>query len=73
MIALRNCAPWSIMAATLSEFLIGSTGLGHLFHLARDELHMTRAPGESLVVAIMAVGAFLLASHVRSRTRARWS
>ena len=61
------------MAAALSEFLLGSTGLGHLFHMARDELHMTRAPGASLVVAIMAVAAFLLASYVQSRTRARWS
>jgi NitT/TauT family transport system permease protein len=60
------------MAATLSEFLMGATGLGHIFHKAKDELDMTRALGASLVVAVMAIVVFLLASWAERRVRERW-
>lgn len=72
MIALRSAAPQAVMAATLAEFLMGSNGLGQIFHQAKDELDMARALGASLVVAVMAVAVFLLASAAEQRVRAHW-
>ena len=72
MIALRGAAPQAVMAATLAEFLMGSSGLGQIFHQAKDELDMARALGASLVVAVMAVIVFLLASAAEQRVRAHW-
>jgi NitT/TauT family transport system permease protein len=60
------------MAATLAEFLMASSGLGQIFHQAKDELDMARALGASLVVALMAVVVFLLASAAERRVRAHW-
>ncbi len=70
MIALRGAAPQAVMAATLAEFLMASQGLGQIFHQAKDELDMARALGASLVVAVMAVAVFLLASAAERRVRA---
>jgi NitT/TauT family transport system permease protein len=72
MIALRGAAPQAVMAATLAEFLMASSGLGQIFHQAKDELDMARALGASLVVALMAVVVFLLASAAERRVRAHW-
>ena len=72
MVALRGAAPQSVMAATLAEFLMGSNGLGQIFHQAKDELDMARALGASLVVAVMAVVVFLLATAAERAVRARW-
>lgn len=72
MIALRGAAPQSMMAATLAEFLMASEGLGNIFHQAKDELDMARALGASLVVAVMAVVLFLLASAAERQVRAHW-
>jgi ABC-type nitrate/sulfonate/bicarbonate transport system permease component len=72
MIALRGAAPQSVMAATLAEFLMGSSGLGQIFHQAKDELDMARALGASVVVAAIAVAVFLLASAAERRVRAHW-
>lgn len=72
MIALRGAAPQSVMAATLAEFLMASEGLGQIFHQAKDELDMARALGASLVVAVMAVVVFLLASAAEQRVRPHW-
>jgi NitT/TauT family transport system permease protein len=72
MTALRGAAPQSVMAATLAEFLMASSGLGQIFHQAKDELDMARALGASLVVAVMAVVVFLLASAAERRVRAHW-
>jgi ABC-type nitrate/sulfonate/bicarbonate transport system permease component len=72
MTALRGAAPQAVMAATLAEFLMGSSGLGQIFHQAKDELDMARALGASLVVAAIAVVVFLLASAAEQRVRAHW-
>ncbi|MDB5896722.1 MAG: transporter-like protein permease [Ramlibacter sp.] len=72
MTALRGAAPQAVMAATLAEFLMASSGLGHIFHQAKDELDMARALGASLVVSVMAVVVFLLASAAETRVRAHW-
>jgi NitT/TauT family transport system permease protein len=72
MIALRGAAPQSVMAATLAEFLMAGSGLGNIFHLAKDELDMARALGASLVVSVMAVVIFLLASAAERRVQAHW-
>jgi ABC-type nitrate/sulfonate/bicarbonate transport system permease component len=72
MIALRGAAPQAVMAATLAEFLMSGTGLGHIFHMAKDELDMARALGASLVVSVMAVVVFLLASAAERRVQAHW-
>jgi NitT/TauT family transport system permease protein len=71
MVALRSAAPQAVMAATLGEFLMGTTGLGNIFHTAKDELDMARALGASLVVATLAVACFLIASIAEARVRAR--
>lgn len=70
MVALRGAAPQAVMAATLGEFLMGTTGLGNIFHTAKDELDMARALGASLVVAAIAVACFVLASVAEARVRA---
>jgi ABC-type nitrate/sulfonate/bicarbonate transport system permease component len=72
MTALRGAAPQAVMAATLAEFLMASSGLGHIFHQAKDELDMARALGASLVVSVMAVVVFLLASAAEQRVRSHW-
>ncbi|MET0209561.1 MAG: ABC transporter permease subunit [Burkholderiaceae bacterium] len=72
MTALRGAAPQAVMAATLAEFLMASSGLGHIFHQAKDELDMARALGASLVVSTIAVVVFLLASAAEQRVRAHW-
>jgi ABC-type nitrate/sulfonate/bicarbonate transport system permease component len=72
MTALRGAAPQAVMAATLAEFLMGSSGLGQIFHQAKDELDMARALGASAVVAVIAVAVFLLASAAEQRVRAHW-
>lgn len=71
MVALRGAAPQAVMAATLGEFLMGTTGLGNIFHTAKDELDMARALGASLVVATLAVACFVLASIAEARVRAK--
>lgn len=72
MIALRGAAPQAVMAATLAEFLMGSAGLGQIFHQAKDELDMARALGASAVVAVIAVAVFLLASAAERQLRVHW-
>jgi NitT/TauT family transport system permease protein len=72
MIALRGAAPQAVMAATLAEFLMGSAGLGQIFHQAKDELDMARALGASAVVAVIAVVVFLLASAAERQVRVHW-
>lgn len=72
MVALRGAAPQAVMAATLAEFLMAGSGLGNIFHMAKDELDMARALGASLVVSVMAVAVFLLASAAQRRVQASW-
>jgi ABC-type nitrate/sulfonate/bicarbonate transport system permease component len=71
MVALRSAAPQAVMAATLGEFLMGTTGLGNIFHTSKDELDMARALGASLVVAAIAVACFVLASLAEGWVRTR--
>jgi NitT/TauT family transport system permease protein len=73
MIALRIGAAQSIIAAMIGEFLMGATGLGHLFVVTHQNLQMDRAVGAALVVAAISASAYGLTAIAEARVRARWS
>jgi NitT/TauT family transport system permease protein len=73
MIALRLAAPHAILAAMVAEFLMGTSGLGNLFHAAKDEFNMERALGASTIATIVSVAAFLGATAAERRMIERWS
>lgn len=71
--ALRIAAAQSIIAAMVGEFLMGATGLGHLFVVTHQDLQMDRAVGAALVAALMSTLSYGLTALVETRVRARWS
>jgi len=71
-IALRMGAAHSILAATVAEFLMGVSGLGHLFEAARTTLDMVQAIGASAIAALISIAAFVLATFAESRVRSDW-
>jgi NitT/TauT family transport system permease protein len=71
--ALRIAAAQSIIAAMIGEFLMGATGLGHLFVVTHFDLQMSRAIGAALVAAAMSTMAYALSALVETRVRSRWS
>jgi ABC-type nitrate/sulfonate/bicarbonate transport system permease component len=73
MIALRIGAAQSIIAAMIGEFLMGATGLGHLFVVTHQNLQMDRAVGAALVVAAISASAYGLTAIAEARVRDRWS
>jgi ABC-type nitrate/sulfonate/bicarbonate transport system permease component len=73
MIALRIGAAQSIIAAMIGEFLMGATGLGHLFVVTHQTLEMDRAVGAALVVAAISASAYGLTAVAEAQVRARWS
>ena len=66
MIALRITAGQSIIAAMIAEFLMGTSGLGHLFAVTHADFHMERAIGAS-VVAITLSTLIYVATAVAER------
>jgi NitT/TauT family transport system permease protein len=72
-VALRLAAANSILAAMVAEFLMGTSGLGHLFHAARTDLDMSRALGASAVATVISVVSFLAASRFEKRVLQHWS
>lgn len=71
-VALRLVAANAILAAIVAEFLMGTSGLGHIFAEARSSLNMVRALGASAVAAAISVLAFLVASAVERWAQAAW-
>lgn len=71
--ALRIAAAQSIIAAMIGEFLMGATGLGHLFVVTHLDLQMSRAIGAALVAAAMSTLAFAFTAAIERRVRAEWS
>jgi ABC-type nitrate/sulfonate/bicarbonate transport system permease component len=72
-VALRLAAANSILAAMVAEFLMGTSGLGHLFHAARADLDMSRALGASAIATVISVVSFLAASGLEKKVRQHWS
>ncbi|WP_154661172.1 ABC transporter permease [Microvirga lotononidis] len=72
-VALRLAAANSILAAMVAEFLMGTSGLGHLFHAARADLDMSRALGASAIATVISVMSFLAASRFEKKVRQHWS
>ena len=71
-VALRLAAANSILAATVAEFLMGTSGLGYLFSAARSEFDMARALGASAVATLVSVLAFSVTSILEARIRRGW-
>lgn len=71
-VAFRLAAANAILAAMVAEFLMGVSGLGHLFHAARTDLAMERALGASAVATVVSVLGFLAASRLERAARAGW-
>lgn len=71
-VALRIAGANAVLAAMVAEFLMGTGGLGHLFHAARTDLAMERALGASAVATVVSVLGFLAASRVERAAREGW-
>ena len=56
----------------VAEFLMGTSGLGYLFHSARTDLDMSRALGASVIAMVISVTSFLLATRAEQAIRLRW-
>jgi NitT/TauT family transport system permease protein len=72
-VALRLAAAHAILAAMIAEFLMGTTGLGYLFAVTKQEFLTERAFGTSVVATVISVAAFLLATAIERRIRRRFT
>ncbi len=72
-IALRLAAAHAILAAMIAEFLMGTTGLGYLFAVTKQEFLTERAFGTSVIATAVSVAAFLATSFLERRLRARFT
>jgi NitT/TauT family transport system permease protein len=73
MTALRIAAAQSIIAAMVGEFLMGASGLGHMFVVTHQDLDMDRAIGAALLAAVISTLGYGLTSLAEKRVRAAWS
>jgi NitT/TauT family transport system permease protein len=73
MTALRIAAAQSIIAAMVGEFLMGATGLGHMFVVTHQDLQMDRAIGAALLAALLSTLCYGLTSLAEKRVRSNWS
>lgn len=71
-VALRLVAANAILSAIVAEFLMGTSGLGHIFAEARASLDMVSALGASAVAAVISIFAFLGASAVERWAQRVW-
>jgi NitT/TauT family transport system permease protein len=71
-IALRLAAANAILAAIVAEFLMGTSGLGYMFNVARGDLNMSNALGASAIAAAISIFSFFVASTFERRLRDRW-
>jgi NitT/TauT family transport system permease protein len=72
-IALRLAAAHAILAAMIAEFLMGTSGLGYLFAVTKQEFLTERAFGTSVIATVISVIAFLATSYLERRVRVRFS
>jgi NitT/TauT family transport system permease protein len=72
-VALRLAAAHAILAAMIAEFLMGTTGLGYLFAVTKQEFLTERAFGTSVIATVISVAAFLLATFVERLVRRRFT
>lgn len=72
-IALRLAAAHAILAATIAEFLMGTTGLGYLIAVTKQEFLTERAFGTSVIATAVSVAVFLATSILERRIRARFT
>jgi ABC-type nitrate/sulfonate/bicarbonate transport system permease component len=70
-IALRFAAGNGVLAAMVAEFLMGNSGLGHLFELTKSELNMESAIAASVVATALSISLFFTASRIEHRIRDR--
>lgn len=73
MTALRIAAAQSIIAAMVGEFLMGASGLGHMFVVTHQDLQMDRAIGAALLAAVLSTLCYGMTSRAEKQVRARWS
>ena len=71
-VGMRIAAAQCVLAAMVAEFLMGTAGLGYLFHLSKSDFDMERAFGTSLVATALSLVMFALATSVETRIRDRW-
>ncbi len=63
----RIAAPHAVLAAIVAEFLMGTSGLGHVLEGARSDLQMQRALAASLSATVISVTFFLLSAVLEQR------
>jgi NitT/TauT family transport system permease protein len=73
MVALRITAAQSILAAMVAEFLMGTSGLGHLFAVTHADFKMERAIGASIVAIVLSTLIYLLTARAEAWARTRWA
>jgi len=72
-VAFRIAGANAVLAAMVAEFLMGTGGLGYLFHAARSDLAIERALGASVVATAISVLGFLAATRLERAARAAFS
>jgi ABC-type nitrate/sulfonate/bicarbonate transport system permease component len=72
-IALRMASAQAILAAMVAEFLMGTSGLGYLFLVTKENFNTEMAFGASLVATVISVVMYLLSNAVEKRIRERWT
>jgi ABC-type nitrate/sulfonate/bicarbonate transport system permease component len=73
LIALRLNASIAIIAAIIGEYLMGQSGLGHMFAQSFQMFDTPQAWGASLVIVALSVVAYGVSSSIERRTRPRWT
>jgi ABC-type nitrate/sulfonate/bicarbonate transport system permease component len=71
-VAFRLAASFCILGAVAGEYLMGTAGLGRLMVRSRTDGLTERAFGVAVLVAVLSVGAFLLATKLESWGKERW-
>jgi NitT/TauT family transport system permease protein len=72
LVALRLSAASCILVAVLSQYLIGTDGLGYALANARAYHQPARAWGVAAITTALAVASFLYASRLEQWGRERW-
>ncbi|EJJ29828.1 ABC transporter permease [Rhizobium sp. CF142] len=72
MIALRLAAPPAVLSAMVAEFLMGTSGLGHMFRTAATDFQTERAFGTSLVATVISVICFTGSTVAERRVNEKW-
>ncbi|HEY8986298.1 MAG TPA: ABC transporter permease subunit [Streptomyces sp.] len=72
LVALRTTAPSAVLAAMLSEYLLGQHGLGRLFATSVTYMDTARAWGTALVAIALSVAFSVLAQRLERGTVGRF-